>query len=99
MFGLSEKDLQIIQDLGRNHPQIEKIIVFGSRAMGNYKRGSDVDLAIMGDLSARDIWRIEGLLNDELPTPYFYDVLGFSLLTNEALRAHILEVGQVVYER
>ena len=49
MYGLLERDLHYMIKAFVKHPEIDKVILFGSRAMGNYKRSSDVDLAIIGD--------------------------------------------------
>lgn len=99
MWGLAKRDLDLIQTLAQNYPALETIIIFGSRAMGNYKPGSDVDLAIKGAVSSAQIREISGLLNDELPTPYFYDVLALDALTNPELLAHIRQYGQILYEK
>ena len=74
MHGLDENTIKIIRDIGKQYAGIEKILLFGSRASGDYKETSDIDLAISGDITQADIWAISGLLNDESPTPYFYDV-------------------------
>ena len=49
MYGLLERDLQYIMEAVRKYSEIEEVILFGSRAMGNYKEGSDVDLALVGE--------------------------------------------------
>ena len=48
MYGLLERDLKYILEAVRKYPEIEKVIIFGSRAMGNYKPGSDIDIALKG---------------------------------------------------
>ena len=69
--------------------------VFGSRALGNYKNGSDIDLAILGkrvhETTAR---RIPLLLNQELFIPYRVDVVCYELCENESLRSHIAAYGR-----
>lgn len=66
-FGLSEKTLMRIRSFLKAFPEIEEVKIYGSRAMGNYKRGSDIDLAVYGDCSGiiGALW--SGL--DALPTP------------------------------
>ena len=49
MFGLLDRDIKYIIKALEQHDEIEKAIIFGSRAMGNYKKGSDVDIAIIGE--------------------------------------------------
>ncbi|WP_206528164.1 nucleotidyltransferase domain-containing protein [Marinitoga sp. 38H-ov] len=54
-FGLKEEHLKIIIDYIKTIPEIEEVFIFGSRAMGNYKKGSDIDLAIKGKEITRDL--------------------------------------------
>jgi predicted nucleotidyltransferase len=70
--------------------------VYGSRAKGNYERGSDIDLAFSSptDCSA-DL--LEAL--DALPTPYLFDVTHVETLRHEGLKAHIERVGVLLYQR
>ena len=49
MFGLLDRDIKYIIKALEQHDEIEKAVIFGSRAMGNYKKGSDVDIAIIGE--------------------------------------------------
>jgi predicted nucleotidyltransferase len=94
MFGLQDRDFAEMQRIFDKYPEIEEIIIFGSRAMGNYKKGSDVDLAVKGkNLSGAVIREIEFELNEETQIPYFFDVLQYEALTNEKLRKHIDEFG------
>lgn len=76
MFGLLDRDLAWIKRALANYPEIEGALVFGSRAMGNYKKGSDVDLAIKGKRVSRGtVNRLSDDLNEEYPLPYFFDVV------------------------
>lgn len=50
MFGLQQKHIDAINACFAQYPQIEQVILYGSRAKGNYKNGSDIDLTIVGDL-------------------------------------------------
>ncbi|MCC5912488.1 MAG: nucleotidyltransferase domain-containing protein, partial [Clostridiaceae bacterium] len=71
-----------------------------SRAMGNYKKGSDVDLAIVGENIDRKILRrISDDLNEEYPLPYFFDVVVYKDISNEELKKHIDSVGKSIYKR
>ena len=99
MWGLKQRDIDLIRNLAQNYPSVEQVIIFGSRAMGNYREGSDVDLALQGPVTPREVREMAGLLNDELPTPYMYDVLALDSLTNQALVHHIQTVGQILYQR
>lgn len=96
MFGLEAKTLTAITACLRQFPQITWAKIYGSRAKGNYERGSDIDLAFSSaeDCSAE---LFEAL--DSLPTPYLFDVTHFESLGHEGLKAHIERVGVGFYRR
>jgi predicted nucleotidyltransferase len=99
-FGLTDKDLLLIRVAIEAHPEIEEVLVFGSRAMGNHKNGSDVDLAIKGNgISLRTISRLAAQLNEELPLPYTFDVVDYALIDTPALKEHIDSRGEVLFQR
>lgn len=87
MFGLSDAQLNEIFTVLKAE-NIAHAWIFGSRAKGNYKPGSDVDLAIIGDAD-----RIAYLLNEETFLPYYFDVIDMQSLNNQALKEHIARVG------
>lgn len=94
-FGISEKSYEHITQFFKNEENVEEVIIFGSRAMGNYKKGSDVDLAVKGKkLTYKEINHIYFILNEELPIPYFVDIIHYDTLENEALKKHIDEEGK-----
>ena len=98
-LGLKKKDFESILAAIKQFPEIEQAIIFGSRALGNYKRGSDVDIAVIGKmLTDKTITRLSALLNEELPLPYFFDVVRYEKLKNDALKKHIDSKGYVFYE-
>lgn len=82
------------------YPAITQAIIFGSRAKGNYRPGSDVDIALEGNnIQAQTISLIRDYLNEETLMPYHFDVLNLQTLTEEKLRAHITRVGKVIYSK
>jgi len=97
-FGLYEKSYNYILDYFKTQPQVEMVKVYGSRAKGNWKKGSDIDFAVYGDLTYSDISHIAYELY-ELPTPYKFDVTHYETLNHEALKEHIDRVGKVFYEQ
>ncbi|MBM7560906.1 nucleotidyltransferase domain-containing protein [Fusibacter tunisiensis] len=100
MYGLLDRDLKLISEAANKYQQIEEVVLFGSRAMGNYKKGSDVDLAIIGEHIDRKILRrMSDDLNEEYPLPYFFDVLNYNDISNEELKKHIDSVGKSIYKR
>lgn len=99
-FGLKPGDLEMICRVLEKEPQIEQAFLFGSRAKGNYKPGSDVDLALKGDhLTAQTITDVSFSLNEEMPLPYRFDVLNYHTIQEPTLLQHIDRVGIVFYER
>jgi len=89
-FGIPEKSINMIIRVLLCLPEIEKASVFGSRAIGNYKNGSDFDLVIYGPkVTEKTVSSLSVQLNEELPLPYFFDIVHYESLTNEDLKSHI----------
>lgn len=100
MFGLLNKDIDYIIDTLSKFPQIEKGVIFGSRGMGNYKKGSDIDLAIMGnEITDSILCQVYDYLNEVYPIPYFFDILHYDYISNVNLKKHIDDFGKIIYER
>lgn len=98
-FGLSDATLATVRAILRNHPKVDQAIVYGSRAKGNYKTGSDIDLALIGsDLDFNLLGSIAGDLDDS-DIPYKVDLSNLANITNPNLVEHIQRVGKVFYER
>lgn len=93
--GLTQADIKRITAAIKQFPEIEEAVIFGSRAKGTYKKASDVDLAIKGRaVTPETIQRLNFLLNEELPLPYFFDVVHYESLENRLLVEHIDRVGK-----
>jgi len=100
MYGLIERDMKYILEAVSKYPEIEEVIIFGSRAIGNYKKGSDVDIALKGqEINRKTVIRLSNDLNEEYPLPYFFDVLNYNEITNEELKEHIDNIGKVIYKK
>ena len=81
-------------------PRVEQAFIFGSRAKGNFRNGSDVDLALKGEeLDFNTISRISYRLNEETAMPYKFDVLNYHTVKEPALIAHIDRVRIEFYSR
>ena len=93
---LTERELKLITQVFRRHPEVVAVRVFGSRAKGTHTPRSDVDLAVWCDVDAIGAEAISAEL-DELPLPYHFDVKPFELIKLQALREHIERVGLPVY--
>lgn len=90
-FGLPQRTLDEIQSCFSRYPDIEWVKIYGSRATGKYRPGSDVDLAFAGPVD--HTLRLSSELA-ELPTPYLFDVTYYNSLKNENLITHINQVGK-----
>jgi|ERR1017187_1773588 predicted nucleotidyltransferase len=97
-FGLKQRDILKINNVFAGYPHISKAIVYGSRAKGNYKNGSDIDLVLVGDLlNSAELNKIHNAL-DDLLLPYTFDLAIYSKIDNPDLLEHIKRVGMVFYQ-
>jgi len=99
-FGLKEIAIEKICGVLAKHPQVDKAVIYGSRAKGNYKNGSDIDLTLYGgeDLTQKVLSKILNEI-DDLPLPYTIDLSIFNDLSDPDFIDHIRRVGIVFYER
>ena len=97
-FGLPPATLEAIRRILAEVPAVKKAVIYGSRAKGTYRPGSDIDLTLFGDGLDLDILgRIASRLH-ESPIPYQVDLSIFELIDHAGLRDHIQRVGQPFYE-
>jgi len=98
-FGLKEKDIQLINGVFVQYPEIIQVIIYGSRAKGTYKSGSDIDLSIIDkDLDFTQLLEIENKL-DDLMLPFKIDLSQKRAISNIDLVFHIERVGKVFYTK
>ena len=98
MYGISEKSFNQILETFKQYKSVKEVILFGSRAIGNYKKGSDIDLAVKISEETNDLSRILSILNQELPIPYDVDFVEYTQFLDPKLKAHIDEYGKVIYK-
>lgn len=99
-IGLRESDIQYIKEVLRTYPEIEYAWIFGSRAKGNYKPGSDIDLAIDGEnVNFTILATLHAELEGESPMPYMFDIVDFRHTTNKELKEHIERRGILIYKK
>jgi predicted nucleotidyltransferase len=97
--GLSPETVAKICTVFSKHPEIERALLYGSRAKGTYKPGSDIDLTLLGeDLSQALLSQILDEI-DDLFLPYMMDLSIFDTLNHEQLQSHIRRVGLVFYDK
>lgn len=98
-LGLSSAVVAALQTEFENTPNLLQAQVYGSRAKGNYRTGSDIDIAVFGiNLSPTQLLALETRL-DDLLLPYQIDLCHFDTLQNPALIDHIQRVGLTIYSR
>lgn len=98
-FGLSPATLEKLNSVFAKHSAIECVLIYGSRAKGNYRTGSDIDLTIMGEeILFAELMQIEDQI-DDLMLPYTVDLSQYNQLENAELIAHIDQVGVPIYRK
>ncbi len=98
-FGLTATTIDKIVSVFHRHPEVESAILYGSRAKGNYRNGSDIDLTLTGNqLTYRIVARIEDEI-DDLLLPYLFDISIFSQIEDPDVVDHINRVGISFYQR
>ena len=95
-FGLPERTINELLEYFKTKPEIQKVVIYGSRAKGTYKNGSDIDFAIWSNEDNTSKIATE---LDELPTPYMFDVTDYKTLSHENLKKSIDKDGIVFYKR
>lgn len=98
MFGLPDQTRLSIQKVFAHYPVIKQVIIYGSRAKGNYRPGSDIDLTLLGNAIDNTVLSRVLVDLDELNTPYLMDVSIFEQIESQDLIHHIQRVGQVFYD-
>ncbi len=97
-YGLKPEVLEMMIHIFRNYPAVEQVILFGSRAKGTQKLGSDIDLCLVGELDETILGKIDNDL-DDLLLPYEFDLISFETITHTDLLKHISVVGKTIYRR
>jgi len=96
-FGLSDKVVNRLKMVFAENAKVETAIIFGSRAKGNYKEGSDIDIVIKGlELNFEDRLNLMQKL-DELGLPYKIDLINYYNITDLDLIDHIDRIGIMFY--
>ena len=99
-YGLSAQTLKKVRDVLVQYPQVEEAVLYGSRARGDYKNGSDIDLTLRGGdaLTHTILSRIANDLDDQL-LPYTIDLSIFKDIRDAEMAAQIERVGVVFYKK
>lgn len=99
IYGLKESIVEQINSIFVNYPSVEQVILYGSRAKGNYKNGLDIDLTMIGNnIKHMELLEIMTKINDLL-LPYSIDLSIYHKINNSNLQEHINRVGKIFYQR
>jgi predicted nucleotidyltransferase len=98
-FGLQSATVEKISALLEHYPQVDQAILYGSRAAGNYKNGSDIDLTLYGE--ALTFSTLKKIIDDfdTLYLPYTIDLSIFANISDPDIIDHIQRVGVIFYKR
>lgn len=98
-FGLNDKTLVLIRSVLSSFPEIDQAIIFGSRAKGTFKNGSDIDLTLIGNnLNQSILFELIDKI-DDLMLPYSFDISIFENVSNTEFKAHVNRVGKTFFEK
>ena len=97
-FGLSDMVIKELQDVFRRYTNIEKVLIFGSRSKGNFREGSDIDLAVIG--KGVDYNQLLSILCEieDLELLYSVDLIDYNKKKGTPIGDHIDRVGKIFYE-
>ena len=97
-IGVKANELEKILSVFTKYPHVEKVVLYGSRALGNFKPYSDIDITLFGKtLDLKSQHKLEMDL-DDIHLPYTFDVSIFHTIQNQELIDHILRVGVLLYD-
>lgn len=98
-FGLSENTIKEMAGVFSRYPEIKEVIIYGSRAKGNFREGSDIDLTLKGELLTEEICSKIWLDLDELELVYLIDLSLLKSLSSDSLGQHIERNGKIFYKK
>ena len=98
MFGIYTKSYQEILSIIEDCSSIDEVIIYGSRAKGNYREGSDIDITLKGNITNEDLSKLWHQLDDSF-IPYKFDISIYNNLKSESLIDHIQRAGKIFYKR
>jgi predicted nucleotidyltransferase len=99
MFGLCDRDMEKLHSVFVRFPEVEEVVLYGSRAKGNYHNGSDIDITMKGEKLNGDLSSKIAMALDDLLLPYMIDLSIVHQISNPDLLNHINRVGQLLYKK
>jgi len=98
-FGLKDSTIEQVKNTFTQFPLVERVIIYGSRAKGDFEEGSDIDITLIGENLTQNYLNKISLKLDDLLLPYKFDISVFNQISNPNLVDHIQRIGQVFYEK
>lgn len=98
MYGLSDLTINDLRNVFRSYPNIKKVVIFGSRAKGNFREGSDIDLAVIGDGISKDQLSDINMQIEDLGLLYKVDILDYNKYKDTPIGEHIARVKKIFYK-
>jgi predicted nucleotidyltransferase len=98
-FGLDQNTINKINSIFSYFANIESVKIYGSRAKGNFKEGSDIDLTFWGESLNLEVMNEISLKIEDLNLPYTFDLSIYNQIDNLELKDHINRVGQLFYQK
>lgn len=98
-WGLTKEDIGSINRIFSKFNRIENVLIYGSRAMGNYKPASDIDLSLVGKTIDLDLQQEIEFQLDDLLLPYKFDISIYDHLTNPDFKKNIDRNGKEFYNK
>lgn len=95
-FGIADKAIQSMLDIFSRHPAVRRVDLFGSRARGDHRPNSDIDLVVWGELDRREMNALAAEL-EELPIPWNVDIERFEDIAHAPLREEIERTGKTLF--
>jgi predicted nucleotidyltransferase len=94
-FGLNKRTIESLNAIFAKYPEIKQVVIYGSRAKGNYRKGSDIDLTLKGDgIPFSLLLKIENEI-EELLLPYKIDLSIYDKIDSIDVKEHICRVGKI----
>ncbi len=98
-FGLQQSTINKINEVFEKQAIVDEVVIYGSRAKGNYRNGSDIDITLKGNNISFEILSKISSEIDDLNTPYMFDISIFATLISPEFIDHINRVGQIFYKK
>ena len=99
-YGLPQRTIDSMEKIFRKYGNIKQVILYGSRAKGNYRNASDIDITLKTSENFNRVQLLR-IMNDfdDSDIPYLTDISVYDKLNNDALKDHINRVGKVLYKK